>query len=307
MIVTVNVPDPPCVIDIVSGTTLVTVGGAGVTCAVLVMLPPFNETVIRVLPGLTAVTGIDTLVWPVVNATDAGAVATAVAELLTARLPAAVGAGDSVAVNVPVAPTVIGNGSGTNAVGTGFGAPSVALNLAARLVASKYSRKPTALLCPAHLVPSGLVPIRVRTFSDNPSVLPLKVCEVNEPKDTAVSKALFALRVIPVTHSVWPAANTVPFLLNSARTSKLVPWSSLFFSPNHTCRGASVLSVPELGTGFAGHVPTVCQGLPPLKFTLPESLYFSVVAVGAVVFRKSVAGFALAPVPCREKSVADCP
>jgi hypothetical protein len=60
LIVTVNVPDPPCVIDRVSGDKLVMVGGAGVTCTVLVTLPPLRETVTKLLPWLTAETGITT-------------------------------------------------------------------------------------------------------------------------------------------------------------------------------------------------------------------------------------------------------
>lgn len=113
------------------------VGGAGVTWTVLVTLPPFRDTVMRVLPGLTAVTGTNTASWPEENATEAGTVATLDAELLVVKLPGAVGVGARVAVKVPVAPTVIVSGSGDSVVGTGLGTPIVAPSFDTRLVASK--------------------------------------------------------------------------------------------------------------------------------------------------------------------------
>jgi hypothetical protein len=46
LIVTVNVPVAPCVIDSLLGSRLVIVGGCGVTCTVLLAVPPLRETVI---------------------------------------------------------------------------------------------------------------------------------------------------------------------------------------------------------------------------------------------------------------------
>ena len=223
LIVTVSVPDPPCVIVRVPGDRLVTVGGAGVTWTVLVALPPFSDTVMRALPTLTAVTGTGTLVCPAAKATDAGTVATPVLELLALSVPAVVGVGDRVAVSVPVAPTVMVSGLGVRAVGTGLGLPIVVPNRACRLVASKYRRSPTALLWPAHLVLSGLVPIRVETFSDRASVVPLNGAGANEPNAAVASRALAGFRVIPVIQRVSPDATSVPFLDTSANRSKLVP------------------------------------------------------------------------------------
>jgi hypothetical protein len=120
LIVTVNVPEPPWVMERIPGERLVIVGGAGVTCTVLVALPPLRDTVIRLLPVLTAVTGTDTVACPAVKEMEAGTVATLVTELVAVNVPGAFGVGDSVAVNVPVAPAVIVKGSGESCVGTGF-------------------------------------------------------------------------------------------------------------------------------------------------------------------------------------------
>jgi hypothetical protein len=119
LIVTVSLPDPPCVMVRVAGKRLVTVGGGGVTWTVLLALPLFSDTVMRVLPALTAVTGTGTLVCPLAKDTDDGTVATLVLALLTLSVPAAVGVGESVAVRVPVAPNAMVNGFGVSAVGVG--------------------------------------------------------------------------------------------------------------------------------------------------------------------------------------------
>src|SRR5207247_2467429 len=96
-------------------------------------------------------------------------------------------------------------------------------NRACRVVASKYRRNPTALLWPAHLVLSGLVPIRVQTFSDSASVVPLNAVGAKEPNAVVASRALAGFRTIPVIQRVNPDATRVPFLYTSARRSKLVP------------------------------------------------------------------------------------
>jgi hypothetical protein len=65
-----------------------------------------------------------------------------------------------------------------------------------RFAASKYKRKPTALLCPPQNAPAPFVPIRVNTLTDKISIAPLKGVAENELKATALSKALLALRVM---------------------------------------------------------------------------------------------------------------
>ncbi len=117
--VTVRVPEPPCVILKVPGNKLVTVGGWGVAITVLVAVPPFNETAIDVDPSPTAVTGTGTDDCPAANAMDAGTVATPVFVLLAVRVPATVGVGARVAVRFPADPTVMVNGSGERSVGVG--------------------------------------------------------------------------------------------------------------------------------------------------------------------------------------------
>jgi len=119
LIVTVKTPEPPCVIVSVPGVRLVTVGGWGLTCTVLVAVPPFADTVIMAFPALTALTGTGTLLCPLAKETEAGTVATPVFELVTLSVPAAVGVGDNVAVRVPVAPTVMVKGLGVSVVGVG--------------------------------------------------------------------------------------------------------------------------------------------------------------------------------------------
>ncbi len=119
-IVTVSVPLAPCVRESAAEARLVTVGGAGVTFTVALAEPLFAEAVTMVLPTASAVTGIGTLVWPAAKPTLAGAVATAVFALVTLKVPAAGGAGDSVAVSVPLAPAVIASGSGASEVGLGL-------------------------------------------------------------------------------------------------------------------------------------------------------------------------------------------
>jgi hypothetical protein len=125
LIVTVRLPLAPCTTVSEAGAKLVTVGGAGVTFTVALALPPFRLALTVVLPGPTPVTGIVTWVWPAANATLAGTVAILVFALDTASVPAAVGAGESVAVRFPEAPAVTESGSGASEVGLGkFGVPN---------------------------------------------------------------------------------------------------------------------------------------------------------------------------------------
>ena len=123
LIVTVRMPEPPCVIDREEGTRLVTVGGCGLTCTVLVAVPPFRDTVIWAWPTPTAVTGTGTVLAPLEKAMDEGTVATPIVSLLAVSVPAAVGVGESVAVNVPVAPAVMVSGLGVRVVGPGSVVP----------------------------------------------------------------------------------------------------------------------------------------------------------------------------------------
>ena len=99
------------------GVKLVMVGGGGVTVTWLAALLPLSVTVTVVEPDATAVTVMGTLVCPAVKGIDVGTVATAAFALLTASVPAAVGAGASVAVRVPVAPALRLSGFGVRAVG----------------------------------------------------------------------------------------------------------------------------------------------------------------------------------------------
>jgi len=118
-IVTVSEPLEPCVSVRVAGVRLLTAGGAGVTFTVALACPPFAAAVTMALPAASAVTGIGTLVWPEAKLTLAGTVATAVFALVTLKVPAAVGVGESVAVSVPLAPAVIASGLGASEVGLG--------------------------------------------------------------------------------------------------------------------------------------------------------------------------------------------
>src|SRR5437016_3034979 len=147
----------------------------------LVTLEPFKLAVICTVPGVLALTVMGALVWPAGTVTLLGTNAIPGAVLLSATVVSVCCAALIVTVSVPVAPTVMVSGLGVRAVGTGLGLPIVVPNRACRLVASKYRRSPTALLWPAHLVLSGLVPIRVETFSDRASVVPLNGAGANEP------------------------------------------------------------------------------------------------------------------------------
>jgi hypothetical protein len=130
-ILAMSEPLDPCVSARVLGARLVTVGGAGVTLTVALALPPFAEAVTIVLPTPWVVTGITTLVWPEAKPTLAGTVATLVLVLETLRVPAAVGAGDSAAVSVPVAPAVTERGLGASDTGFGrFGVPNTVMVMA---------------------------------------------------------------------------------------------------------------------------------------------------------------------------------
>jgi hypothetical protein len=80
---------------------------------VLDALLPFNETVTRALPAATPRTGTATLLSPRRKETDAGDFAMVVS-LLTLSVAPAVGMDDSLAVKVPVSPTVMVRESGSN-------------------------------------------------------------------------------------------------------------------------------------------------------------------------------------------------
>jgi len=105
--VAVKVPELPCVIVSVLGCRLVTNGGGGLTCTVLLAVLPFSNTVIWVESTPTAVTGTGTVLWPLANEIEASTVTTAVFALTTVSVPAADGVGESIAVNVPEVPNVM--------------------------------------------------------------------------------------------------------------------------------------------------------------------------------------------------------
>src|SRR3954454_18519893 len=85
--------------------------------------------------------------------------------------------------------------------------------------ASKYERRPVALLWPTHLVSSALVPMRVSTRRARMSDDPLNVVGGTELNGTTIRLADEALRTIPVMHRAWPNATTAPFLSSSVRMS----------------------------------------------------------------------------------------
>jgi len=120
--------------------------------------------------------------------------------------PAAFGVGVTVAVMV----------GGTVSV------TMVASNFEGRLLASKYRRRPTALLWPPHNAPE-VVPIRVNIFNERTSFVPSNGVAETVANETVTSFALFAFLVTPVTHKVTPDDTRTPFLYTSARTSKFVP------------------------------------------------------------------------------------
>src|SRR5207247_542993 len=96
-----------CVMVNVPGWSVLTSGGGGSTCTVLVAVLPFSETAIWVVPTPIAVTGTGTVLCPLAKEIEAGTVATVVFALVTVSVPAADGVGESVAVNVPELPCVI--------------------------------------------------------------------------------------------------------------------------------------------------------------------------------------------------------
>src|SRR5205823_13221999 len=100
---------------------LVTDGGGGLTCTVLVAVLPFSATATWVVPAPTAVTGTGTLVWPLAKEIEAGTVATPGFALVTVIVPAADGVGESVAVKVPELPCVIVSVLGCRLVTNGGG------------------------------------------------------------------------------------------------------------------------------------------------------------------------------------------
>jgi hypothetical protein len=100
-------------------SVMLTVGNA-LTLTAAVACPPLAEAVTVVVPPPTAFTGIATLVCPEEKDTLAGTVAAAVLLLDTASVPEAVGAGDRVAVSVPLPPALSASGLGPSAVGFGI-------------------------------------------------------------------------------------------------------------------------------------------------------------------------------------------
>src|SRR5215470_17542778 len=162
-------------------------------------------------------------------------------------------------------------------------------------------RSPAALLWlppgPVHFVSSGLVPIRVSSLRLKVSVVPSNSTDSKGSRSTVTSFASAGLTVMPARHRAAPEATGIPFLDSSARRSNLVPMSSLFFRPTHAWRLLEEGRSPEVRAGWAAHVPIVTHGFPPAKFTLAESLYLAVAAVGAKPSRKSVLGLALLPEP----------
>jgi hypothetical protein len=161
-----------------------------------------------VFPALSM--AVPTTIWPPVSEEmTIGSLQKAIPLSLSAHVnvtvgsllfhPAAFGAGDTLAVIV----------GGTASV-TIFAA-----NLEVRFAASKYRRRPTALLWPPQLAPEALVPIRVSIFTNSTSFVPLnEVCE-NGAIGTATSFALLAFLVTPVTQRVRPEDTRVAFLYTS--------------------------------------------------------------------------------------------
>lgn len=166
------------------GMKLMIVGGGGITVTWLAALAPLSETVMVVDPEATAVTVTGTLVCPDVNETDAGTVATAGFALLTVSEPAAVGAGASMAVSVPVAPALRLSGFGVRAVGCEPALVSSTVSVMklpgalVRRISSVFEacgvmvRSMTATFCPKSLGPRICVPFSV-TVADEIRLVPL--------------------------------------------------------------------------------------------------------------------------------------
>jgi hypothetical protein len=94
--------------------------GGAFTLTIALACPPFAEAVTVVVPPASAVTGIATADCPAAKATLSGTLATEASLLEMLNVPAAVGAGESVAVSVPPDPMVRGRGLGSGVVGFGI-------------------------------------------------------------------------------------------------------------------------------------------------------------------------------------------
>src|SRR5438093_1368829 len=121
LIVTVKAPVVACVIVIVPGWRLVNMGRGGLTWTELLPVLPFSDTVTWVVPAPTPATGTSTVLWPLANEIGAGPLATPVFVLTPMNVPAADGAGESVAVNVPELPCVMVNVPGWSVLTSGGG------------------------------------------------------------------------------------------------------------------------------------------------------------------------------------------
>jgi hypothetical protein len=140
------------------GVKLVTVGGTNtvklvalvaVPAAVVTVMGPVVAPVGTVAMRLVAVAAVKLAVTPLNFTVLLAGTGSKFVPVIVTEVPT----GPSVGVNV----VIVGACCVTK----------VASNWALRLVASKYSRKPTALLCPGHFVSSGLVPIRVESFTES--------------------------------------------------------------------------------------------------------------------------------------------
>src|SRR5262245_48200330 len=160
------------------------------------------------------------------------------------------------------------------------------LNAASRSTASKYKRRPVALLWPPQEPPEPLVPILVSSFRLKTSLVPLKVTGENGWKETVTSLAADGFLVTPVMQSVSPSATRVPFFHTSAARSNLVPTSSPFFNPSHTRTSPSVVKLPAKNSGSAVQVPISFHAFPPANLSPAESLDLAVELVGAAPSRK---------------------
>src|SRR4029077_12421595 len=83
-------------------------------------------------------------------------------------------------------------------------------------------------------------PTAMRTYSVKLNVSPGEIpTDVGNPRFIVLRKALLNPLLPPTTPSSSPVPIGTPFLNTSANRSSLVPTSSLFFRPIHTCAGPS--------------------------------------------------------------------
>ena len=193
-----RVTDPVKKVDPLAGEVTLRTGG---------VLSSFTVALaVDVFPALS--TTVPTTLWPVVSVvTITGAVQEVRGLLPGAQVKATVGLAlcHPAAFGAGVTAAVIVGGTASDGL-------RLALNLEARLPASKYKRRPTALLCPPHIAPAAFVPILVSIFTDRRSVEPLNVAGENGVNAMVTSFALFAFLVTPVTQRVRPDESKTPFL-----------------------------------------------------------------------------------------------